>query len=220
MTTSHRRWDCLWTGARLATMVEGRAPHGAIEDGALAVADGRIAWLGPRAELPGTPQDLARRVIDAGGRWITPGLIDCHTHIVYAGNRACEFEQRLKGASYAEIALAGGGIVSTVRATRAASEDELVALARPRVAALLAEGVTAIEIKSGYGLDRETEIRMLRAARRLGEVLPVSVRATFLGAHALPLEYAGRAGDYIDFVCREVLPAVAAEGLADRKRVV
>ena len=215
MTTSRPRWERLWTAARLATMVEGGAAYGAIEDGALAVANGRIAWLGPRAELPGAPQDLARRVIDAGGRWITPALIDCHTHIVHAGNRAGEFEQRLEGASYAEIARSGGGILSTVRATRAASEDALVALARPRVAALLAEGVTAIEIKSGYGLDRETELRMLRAARRIGELLPVTVRATFLGAHALPPEYAGRRGDYIDFIRREVLPAVAAEGLAD-----
>ncbi len=215
MTTPQPRWDSLWTGARLATMTEGGAAYGAVEDGALAVAGGRIAWVGPRADLPGAPRDLARRVVDAGGRWITPALIDCHSHIVYAGNRAGEFEMRLKGASYAEIARAGGGIVSTVRATRAADEETLVALARPRVAGLLAEGVTTIEIKSGYGLDRETEMRMLRAARRIGEELPVTVRTTFLGAHALPPEYADRADDYIDFVCREALPAVHAAGLAD-----
>jgi len=144
-----------------------------------------------------------------GGRWITPGLIDCHTHLVYAGNRAGEFEQRLEGASYAEIARRGGGILSTVRATRAADEDALVAGARPRLAALAAEGVTTIEIKSGYGLDRDTEVRLLRSARRLGDVAAVEVVTTFLGAHAVPPEFPGRADDYIDFVCAEVLPAAA-----------
>ena len=205
-------WDSLWTNARLATMTAGGAAYGTIEQGALAVKDGRIAWAGPMAELEGVS---ATEVHDAGGRWITPGLIDCHSHMVYGGGRAAEFELRLEGASYEEIARAGGGIVSTVAATRAADEDALYASAAGRMAALMAEGVTVIEIKSGYGLDMETELKMLRVARRLGEALPITVRTSFLGAHALPPEYQGRSGDYIDFVCREVMPAVEAEGLAD-----
>ena len=212
MADANDRWDALWTNARLATMTADGAPYGAIEDGALAVADGHIAWVGPRAELPATPANI---VHDAGGRWITPGLIDCHSHIVYGGARAAEFELRLEGASYAEIARAGGGIVSTVAETRMAGEDALFDSAARRIADLRAEGLTTIEIKSGYGLDRDTEIRMLRVARRLGEALPVTVRTSFLGAHALPGEYQGRPGDYIDFVCAEVMPAVHAEGLAD-----
>ena len=152
---------------------------------------------------------------DAGGAWITPGLIDCHTHAVYGGNRAAEFEQRLNGATYAEIAQAGGGIVSTVRATRQASVDELVESALPRLRAIAAEGVTTVEIKSGYGLDTATERRMLQAARRIPDHLPVDVAATFLGAHALPPEYAGDADGYIDLVCREMIPAVAEAGEAD-----
>jgi len=150
-------WDAIWLNGRLATMAGG-APYGAIEDGAIAVADGRIAWVGPRAELPGTPGSLARQVHDLEERWLTPGLIDCHTHLVYGGDRAAEFELRLKGASYAEIAQAGGGIVSTVAATRAAGEDDLLRAARPRLDALLAEGVTVVEIKSGYGLDLANEL--------------------------------------------------------------
>lgn len=207
-------WDDLWLDAHLATMA-GAEGYGAIEDGALAAAGGRIAWVGPRADLPGRPHTLARRVHEAHGAWITPGLIDCHTHLVYAGDRAAEFEMRLEGASYEDIARAGGGILSTVRATRAASEDDLVAAAAPRLEALLAEGVTVVEIKSGYGLDVETEARMLAAARRLGEDFPVKVVTTFLGAHALPPEYAGRSGDYIDFVVAEALPEIHRRGLAD-----
>ena len=210
-------WDAIWLNGRLATMSGGApygAPYGAIDDGAIAVAEGRIAWVGPRAELPGAPESLARKVHDLAGRWLTPGLIDCHTHLVYGGDRAAEFELRLKGASYAEIAQAGGGIVSTVAATRAASEDDLLRAARPRLEALLAEGVTVVEIKSGYGLDLENELKQLRVARALGESLPVTVKTTFLGAHALPPEFADRAEDYIDAVVA-MLPEVAASGLAD-----
>jgi imidazolonepropionase len=207
-------WDDIWLGAHLATMRPGSDAYGAIEDGALGVAAGRIAWVGPRASLPGRPEALARRVHDVNG-WITPGLIDCHSHLVYAGDRAGEFEMRLEGASYEDIARAGGGILSTVRATRAASLDELVAAAAPRLEALIAEGVTVVEIKSGYGLDLDTEARMLAAARRLGEHYPVRVVTTYLGAHAVPPEYAGRGGDYIAWIADEVLPEIHRRGLAD-----
>ena len=215
MDNSPALWDGVWVDARIATMgAHPAVPYGAIDDGAIAVREGRIAWLGERRALPaGAPDDS--RVQSAGGRWITPGLIDCHTHLVYAGDRAKEFEMRLNGASYQEIARQGGGIVSTVKATRQASEEALVECSRPRLRALIAEGVTTVEIKSGYGLDLDTELRMLRAARRLGEVEPVDVVTTFLGAHALPPEYAGRADDYIDFICGEVLPKVSAVQLAD-----
>jgi imidazolonepropionase len=202
------RWDALYTNVNLATMADG---YGELRDAAIAVADGRIAWLGPRRDLP----HGARETHDCGGAWLTPGLIDCHTHIVHAGNRSGEFEARLNGASYEEIARAGGGIMSTVRATRAASVDELVRQSAPRVASLLAEGVTTLEIKSGYGLDLASEENMLRAARRIGETMPVTVRTTFLGAHALPPEFAGRADDYIDQVCAHMLPALAQQGLVD-----
>ncbi|MEO1193750.1 MAG: imidazolonepropionase [Pseudomonadota bacterium] len=207
-------FDQLWYNARLATLVPNSAPYGALESGAVAVKDGKIAWVGAMADLPKAPTDLCSKALDCDGRWITPGLIDCHTHLVYGGDRAAEFELRLQGASYEEIAKAGGGIVSTVSATRAASEDELVAGALPRLDALLAEGVTTIEIKSGYGLDLEQEAKMLRAARQLGRLCPVTVKTSFLGAHALPPEFAGRQGDYVDAVI-EMLPAIAAEGLAD-----
>jgi imidazolonepropionase len=201
--------DRLWTHARLCTMAGDGL--GLVEDGAIAARDGRITYVGPRADAPGT----AAEVIDCAGRWITPGLIDCHTHLVHGGDRAHEFELRLAGASYEEIARAGGGIVSTMRATRAASEAELVESALPRLDALIAEGVTTVEIKSGYGLERECELKMLRAARRLGEVRPVGIATTFLGAHALPPEFAGDADAYIDAVCGDMLRAAATEGLAD-----
>jgi imidazolonepropionase len=200
--------DAAWINANLATMRTG-SPYGAVPDAVLAVKDGLISWVGPRSAWRGG----AREEHDARGAWITPGLVDCHTHLVYAGNRASEFELRLKGASYEEIARAGGGIVSTVKATRAASEDDLFRISLKRLQSWLAEGACAIEIKSGYGLDRDTELRMLRVARRLGE--DITVKTTFLGAHALPPEYAGRADDYIGFVCDEVLPAAAREGLVD-----
>jgi imidazolonepropionase len=197
--------DALWVNAHLATMAGGE-PYGAIRDGALAVTDGRISWVGPRSKW----KDKAVHQHDARGAWITPGLVDCHTHLVYAGNRAAEFEQRLKGASYEEIARAGGGIVSTVMQTRAASEDDLVRTAQGRLRRWLAEGVAVVEVKSGYGLDRDTELKMLRAARRLQGV---AVKTTFLGAHALPPEYEGRADDYIDFVCNEVMPHAQADAV-------
>jgi imidazolonepropionase len=207
-------WDTIWINANIATMTT-EAPYGAIADGALAATDGLISWVGRSDQLPAPPSELARRVVDVEGRWMTPGLIDCHTHIVHGGQRAGEFEMRLEGATYEEIARAGGGIVSTVAATRAATEDELVSSARRRLTRLLAEGVTTIEIKSGYGLDVANELKMLRAARRLGEELPVTVRTTFLGAHALPAEYRGRADEYVELVSTTMLEAAVAEDLAD-----
>ncbi|WP_338745483.1 imidazolonepropionase [Pseudomonas putida] len=200
----------LWQHCHVATMAEGR--YSAIEDAAIVTRAGLIEWIGPRAEL--APVD-ADRTVDLGGAWVTPGLIDCHTHAVFGGNRSGEFEQRLQGVSYAEIAAQGGGIASTVRATRAASEDELFASARQRVQALMRDGVTTLEIKSGYGLDLANERKMLRVARRLADELPLAVRATCLAAHALPPEYADRADDYIAHICDEMLPALAAEGLVD-----
>ncbi len=207
-------WDTLLVDVHLATMVPG-SPYGAVADGALAVADGRIAWLGRRVDLPGRAAALARTVLDGQGGWLLPGLVDCHTHLVYGGQRAGEFERRLEGASYEEIARAGGGIVATVTATRAASPDELLAAAERRLRCLLRDGVTTVEVKSGYGLDTASELKLLRVARALGERLPVSVVTTFLGAHAVPPEYRGRADDYVELICSEMLPAVAAEGLAD-----
>lgn len=205
-------YDSLILGASLATL-DAAAGYGEIADAALAWRDGRIAWLGPRAQLPAAPEALAAQVIQASG-WITPGLIDCHTHLVFAGDRAREFELRLQGASYEEIARAGGGIVSSVRAVREADEDELLRQSLPRARALIADGATTLEIKSGYGLDFDNERKMLRVARRLGETLGVRVRTTYLAAHALPPEYQGRADDYIDAACRW-LPRLHAEGLVD-----
>ncbi|MSP84050.1 MAG: imidazolonepropionase [Alphaproteobacteria bacterium] len=208
-------WDGLWVNARLATMVPGGDAYGAIDEGAIAVMGGRIVWVGPKREVPGPPGALARHVHDARGGWITPGLIDPHTHLVYGGDRAQEFEMRLEGATYEQIARAGGGILATVRATRAADDDTLFASASARLANLMAEGLTTVEIKSGYGLDLETELRMLRVARRLGDAYPVTVRTTFLGAHALPPDYAGRSGEYIDYVAETVLPEAHRLGLVD-----
>jgi imidazolonepropionase len=205
----------LFRNARLATMDPARNGLGIVEKGAVAAEDGRIAYAGPEADLPSSLAVTASEIIDCEGRWITPGLIDCHTHIVHAGNRAHEFELRLNGATYEEIARAGGGILSTVNATRAASEAELVASALPRLDALIAEGVTTIEVKSGYGLDRENEAKMLRAAARLAAERDVSIVRTCLGAHALPPEFAGDKDAYIEDVCRNQLPFVAKEHLAD-----
>ncbi len=210
--TSMPRFDLLIRDARLATMRANAGDYGIVDDAALAVADGVIAWLGPERELPSA--EVAETVSAAGG-WLTPALIDCHTHLVFGGDRAEEFERRLAGASYEDIARAGGGIMSTVRATRAASDDELLEAAGRRLLALRREGVATVEIKSGYGLDLDTELRLLRIARRLGERHDVTVRTTFLGAHALPDDFDGDADRYVDFVCAEVLPAVHAEGLAD-----
>ncbi|HEX8778682.1 MAG TPA: imidazolonepropionase [Rhodanobacter sp.] len=206
------RWDLLLTHANLACFA-GDAPFGLVEDAALACADGRIAWLGPMRELPADAQ--AACVEDLGGALVTPGLVDCHTHLVFGGDRANEFDMRLNGAGYEEIARAGGGIVSSVRATRAADEDALFAQSLPRARALLADGVTTLEVKSGYGLEQEAERRMLRVARRIGRELGITVRTSFLGLHALPPEYRERRDDYVALVCDEMLPALAAEGLVD-----
>ena len=208
------RFDRLWLDARLVTLDPSRPGLGIIERGAIGARDGRIAFVGEERDLPANA-DFAERV-RCDGRWITPGLIDCHTHLVFGGDRAHEFELRLAGASYGEIAAAGGGIVSTVKATRAASEDALVASATPRLDRLIAEGVTTVEIKSGYGLDLATEARLLRAARRLGVERPVSVATTFLGAHALPPEANGDKDAYVAAVCDDMLPAIAREGSPTR----
>jgi imidazolonepropionase len=212
MSMSEPQWDGLVVGASLATL-DGAAGYGEIADGALAWHDGRIAHVGRRADLPAPPERLAREVIQADG-WITPGLIDCHTHLVFAGDRAREFELRLRGASYEEIARAGGGIASTVRATREADEQELLRQSLPRALALVASGATTLEIKSGYGLDFDNERKMLRVARRIGEQLGVNVRTTCLAAHALPPEFAGNPDGYIDAAI-QWLPQLHAEGLVD-----
>ena len=205
-------WDRLWINVHLATM-DGTDGRGDILDGAIAVKDGVIAWLGKRSDLPAGLR--AREEHDGRACWLTPGLIDCHTHIVHAGNRSDEFEMRLQGASYEEIARQGGGILSTVRATREASEEALFSASLPRVKHLLEQGVTTLEIKSGYGLNLQAEAKMLRVARRLGTALPLHVSTTFLGAHALPPEYAGQADAYIDEICERMLPALHADGLID-----
>lgn len=209
-TESKTVCDRIWRNARLATMAG--TDLGLIEDGIVAARDGRIVFAGAQQDAPALD---ARDIIDCAGRWMTPGLIDCHTHLVHAGNRAHEFELRLAGTSYEEIARAGGGIVSTVKATRAASEAELTAGALPRLDALIAEGATTVEVKSGYGLTTDNEIKMLRAARALAQARPVSICTTFLGAHAVPTEYADDADGYVDLVCGAMIPAVAEAGLAD-----
>ncbi|MBX3710545.1 MAG: imidazolonepropionase [Lysobacter sp.] len=217
MTPDTTSFDGLLLGAHLATL-DG-ADYGVIEDGALGWRDGVLTYVGPRSALPTDAEAQAGEVIETDGGWVTPALVDCHTHVVFAGDRAHEFELRLQGASYEEIARAGGGILSTVRAVRAASEDELLSQSLPRAAALLRDGVATLEIKSGYGLDFENERKMLRVARRIGETLGITVRTTYLGAHALPPEFAdpkpaGRADDYIDAVV-DWLPTLHGEGLID-----
>ena len=200
----------LWQHCNAATMANGT--YSIIEDAAIVTREGFIEWIGPRQQVPAGEYG---HTLGLDGAWVTPGLIDCHTHTVFGGNRSGEFEQRLQGVSYAEIAAAGGGIASTVRATRAASEDELFASARQRLLNLLRDGVTTVEIKSGYGLSLESERKILRVIRRLGQELPVTVRSTCLAAHALPPEYKDRADDYIEHICTHMLPALAAEGLVD-----
>lgn len=204
--------DHLWKNARLASMRADLGGLGIIEDGIIATRDGRILYAGPASDAPSLNPVT---VTDCQGRWITPGLIDCHTHLVHAGDRAHEFELRLNGASYEDIARAGGGIVSTMRATRAADATELIRQTLPRLDALLAEGVTTVEVKSGYGLSLADELKMLRAARALADARPVNVATTFLGAHAVPPEFADDHDAYIDLVCRRMIPAVAEQGLAD-----
>jgi imidazolonepropionase len=214
MTSSTTLWDGLLLDCRLATMRDGSGAYGAIENAALAWKDGLITYAGPSAGLPGEPDSLANEIGQASGDWITPALIDCHTHLVFSGNRASEFERRLQGATYEQIAREGGGIISTVRNTREASESALFAESLPRAVALLSDGVATIEIKSGYGLDLANERKMLRVARAIGNELGITVRTTFLGAHALPPEYQGRADDYIRDAC-DWLRTLHAEGLVD-----
>ncbi|WP_048645041.1 imidazolonepropionase [Nitratireductor soli] len=201
------------TGIRLASMQQGGAPYGLVEDAAIALAGGRVAWAGASSALPATWNGVER--FDFKGRLATPALIDCHTHLVFGGNRAREFEMRLEGASYEEVARAGGGIVSTVTATRKTGEDALVEGALKRLDVLIAEGVATVEIKSGYGLTVEDELKMLRAARRLGQMRPVRVKTSYLAAHAVPAEYRDRPDAYIDEVVLPGLDAAHAEGLAD-----
>ncbi len=205
--------DCLWLNVNLATMTES-SPYGMVKDGAMLVGGSKVVWLGKRADLPSGYESRIDKIHDGQGGWITPGLVDCHTHLVYAGSRAHEFELRLQGASYEEIARQGGGIRSTVAATREADEKALLEQSAPRLEALLQEGATTVEIKSGYGLDLETELRMLRVARQLGEKYPVTIVPTYLGAHALPPEFEGKSDEYIDFVCSSVMPEVAKQNLA------
>ncbi len=205
-------WDLLLTDARIATMRAGDAPYGAVENAAIAIDGGRIAWLGPADERPRKDADEERSL---GGRWVTPALIDCHTHLVFGGDRAGEYEQRLSGISYEDIAKAGGGILSTVTATRDAEIDTLYASGLRRLRALAATGVATVEIKSGYGLDTATELKMLGVARNLGHASGVDVQATLLAAHTVPPEYAGRADDYIDLIIEAMLPEVVERGLAD-----
>ena len=212
ISTGTPAWDGLLVGASLATLA-GDSGYGVVEDGAIGWLDGALVYVGERNGLPDAPEELAGDVTHVDG-WITPALVDCHTHLVFAGDRAAEFERRLQGASYEAIAKAGGGILSTVQATRAAGEEDLFAASLPRARALRDDGVTTLEIKSGYGLDFENERKMLRVARRIGEELGVTVRTTFLGAHALPPEYAGRGDAYIDAVC-DWLPRLHGEGLVD-----
>lgn len=202
----------LLTHAKLATL-EGNEPYGLVPDGAVWMKDGRLRWVGTCADIPEAARNDER--LDLEGRLVTPGLVDCHTHIVHAGNRSGEFEARLNGASYEEISRSGGGIVSTVEATRAASEEDLLRSALTRVDALIAEGMTTLEIKSGYGLDIETELKMLRVARKVARARPVRVRTSFLGAHTLPREYAGCPDDYLSDVCLPAMEAAKDEGLAD-----
>jgi len=212
--TADARWRHLLLDCTLATLA-GDADYGLIEHAALAWRDDKLAFAGPMDALPGTPVDLARTVESVHGALVTPGLIDCHTHLVFAGERAHEFGMRLNGESYEAIARAGGGILSSVRATRAASEDALFEQSLPRALGLVRDGATTLEIKSGYGLDLDTEMKMLRVARRIGETLGITVRTTFLGLHALPPDFKDRRNDYVAMVCDEWLPRVADEKLAD-----
>jgi imidazolonepropionase len=205
----------IWENMRAATMCRGFGRYGLINDAVIVTSDGHIESVQPRESFSPTSEAVIAERVDCGGRLATPGLIDCHTHLVFAGNRANEFEMLLDGKSYSEIASAGGGIQSTVRITRAGSEDVLLDLARRRVERMLADGVTTIEIKSGYGLETDTEAKLLRVARKLDALLPVSIHTTFLGAHALPPEYADHGDDYTTLVCEEMLPQIAAKSLAD-----
>lgn len=211
----NRPWDHLLVDAHLATLADTGAPYGALAQAAIGWKDDRITFVGRMDALPDAPHALATQVDSVGGAWVTPGLVDCHTHLVFGGQRAGEFEMRLEGASYEQIARAGGGIVSSVRATRAAGEDTLLAQALPRARALLADGVTTLEIKSGYGLEPDAERRMLRTARRIGEELGIYVRTSYLGLHALPPEFVDDRDAYVALACDTMLPALAEEELVD-----
>ncbi len=208
-------WDGLLINCHLATMNDTGTPFGAIRDAAIGWKNGRIVFADAMGALPGKPDALSAQVKSAAGAWITPGLVDCHTHLVFGGNRADEFDQRLNGASYQDIARAGGGIASTVKATRALDDASLLAESLPRARALVRDGVTTMEIKSGYGLDLDSEMKMLRVARKIGSELGIGVRTTFLGAHALPPEFGGRQTEYVEHICEILLPEIARSGLAD-----
>jgi len=208
----NKQFDSIWVNGLIATCESG---YGLIENAAVAVKNGKIAWVGPVSALSGQPDNIADRVYDFHGQCLTPGFIDCHTHVVYAGNRAHEFEMRLQGVSYEDIARNGGGIQSTVNATRAVSEDELFQQSVKRARALMQSGVTTLEIKSGYGLDVETELKILRVAKRIAETLPVTVSKTFLGAHTIPKEFRDNADDYVKLVCHEMIPQVVENNLAE-----
>jgi len=208
-------WDRLLVDCHAATMTAGAAPYGAIHDAALGIDSGYLSFVGPRSSLPADPQKLAREIVSLDGAWVTPGLVDCHTHLVFAGNRAPEWEMRAKGATYEEIARAGGGILSTVRATRAATEDDLVAQSLPRARAMARQGATTVEIKSGYGLDTDSELKMLRAAAKVGAQANINVSPTFLGAHTLPAEHRGNRAAYIDLICGTMIPIIARDRLAE-----
>lgn len=205
-------WDIIWLNGTIACCESEQ--DSLLNNAALATKGGKIAWIGPVQQLPNSPEQLAREVINVSGKCITPGLIDCHTHFIFAGNRANEFELRLQGKTYEEIAQQGGGIKSTVKATRDASEEELVAQSLWRAKSLIQSGVTTLEVKSGYGLDLETEVKMLRAAKKIENMLPITIKTTFLGAHAVPIEYQGKSHDYINLVCNDMLPYIAQEKLA------
>ncbi len=209
------KWDTLIINATIATMEEGSLAYGMIEKGALGILNGRIEWLGTTAGIKNSIETLAKELIDAEGCLLTPGLIDCHTHLVFGGNRADEFEQRLNGVDYQEIARNGGGILSTVRATREASFDELYQQSLPRFQALISEGVTTVEIKSGYGLDFESELKMLQVAKKLGDEHGIQVKTTLLAAHAVPPEYKDNADGYVDVICTEIIPKIAGLNIAD-----
>ena len=215
MTTSTPPWDGLLIDCQLATMNDNGMPFGAIRDAALGWKDGHIVFADAMSALPGAPEELSSAVESMASAWITPGLIDCHTHLVFGGNRSNEFDMRLNGANYEDIARAGGGIASTVKATRALDENALLAESLPRARALVSDGVTTIEIKSGYGLDLASELKMLRVARAIGTTLGVGVRTTFLGAHALPPEFTDRQADYVTHICEVMLPEIARSKLAD-----
>ena len=208
-------WETLLIGGHVATLRPDPDPYGAVRNGAIAIDGDRIVWVGPQAELGAPARELAGTVVDLEGAWVTPGLVDCHTHLIFGGSRAEEFEARLLGESYTSIARRGGGIMSTVRATREASDEDLLAGARARCRALMAEGVTTVEVKSGYGLTVVDELRMLRVARRIGDMEPIRVKTTLLGAHALPPEFANNPDGYVRLVCEAMIPSARAERLAD-----